>query len=221
MQARFYAPWFGRFLSPDPARDQHFEQTQSWNIYSYVRNNPTMMIDPNGENALAATAGVLGTGALAVTAPAWVPVVVGGAVIAGGIAYIGVKTYDYFKSHQEASKPTTQAPTSPDITHDDVADKTREEIQDLAKEKGLKQKGETRPDGQTKWVDPVTGKERIRVDPGHVDKTTGKPYDNPNASKPHVHVNKPDGKTPVRDPKTGDKHIPLNPTPLPPKPEPK
>lgn len=48
MQARFYAPWYGRFLSPDPARDQHFEETQSWNIYSYVRNNPTMHIDPTG-----------------------------------------------------------------------------------------------------------------------------------------------------------------------------
>ena len=49
MQARFYAPWYGRFLSPDPARDQHFEETQSWNIYSYVQNNPTMLIDPTGE----------------------------------------------------------------------------------------------------------------------------------------------------------------------------
>ena len=48
MQARFYAPMYGRFLSPDPARDQHFEQTQSWNIYSYVRNMPTMSIDPTG-----------------------------------------------------------------------------------------------------------------------------------------------------------------------------
>lgn len=48
MQARFYAPWFGRFLSPDPARDQHFEETQSWNIYSYVRNDPTMRTDPTG-----------------------------------------------------------------------------------------------------------------------------------------------------------------------------
>ncbi|HEY3271621.1 MAG TPA: RHS repeat-associated core domain-containing protein [Geothrix sp.] len=47
-QARFYAPMCGRFLSPDPARDQHFEETQSWNIYSYVRNNPVMAIDPNG-----------------------------------------------------------------------------------------------------------------------------------------------------------------------------
>jgi RHS repeat-associated protein len=48
MQARFYAPSYGRFLSPDPARDQHFEETQSWNIYSYVQNNPVMNFDPNG-----------------------------------------------------------------------------------------------------------------------------------------------------------------------------
>lgn len=48
MQARFYAPMYGRFLSPDPARDQHFEQTQSWNIYSYVQNDPTMRVDPTG-----------------------------------------------------------------------------------------------------------------------------------------------------------------------------
>ena len=49
MQARFYAPMYGRFLSPDPARDQHFEETQSWNIYSYTRNQPTMQIDPDGQ----------------------------------------------------------------------------------------------------------------------------------------------------------------------------
>ncbi len=39
---------YGRFLSPDPARDQHFEETQSWNIYSYVRNNPVTHTDPTG-----------------------------------------------------------------------------------------------------------------------------------------------------------------------------
>ncbi|MDP1830563.1 MAG: RHS repeat-associated core domain-containing protein [Geothrix sp.] len=48
MQARFYVPWFGRFASPDPAMDQHFENTQSWNIYSYVRNSPIMSTDPTG-----------------------------------------------------------------------------------------------------------------------------------------------------------------------------
>lgn len=48
MQARFYLPMYHRFASPDPARDQHFEETQSWNIYSYVQNNPGMSIDPTG-----------------------------------------------------------------------------------------------------------------------------------------------------------------------------
>jgi len=48
MQARFYLPMYGRFASPDPARDQHFEETQSWNIYSYVQNNPISITDPTG-----------------------------------------------------------------------------------------------------------------------------------------------------------------------------
>ena len=48
MQARFYLPQWGRFASPDPARDQHFEETQSWNIYSYCRNNPVTNVDPDG-----------------------------------------------------------------------------------------------------------------------------------------------------------------------------
>jgi RHS repeat-associated protein len=48
MQARFYLPMYGRFGSPDPAYDQHFEETQSWNIYSYCQNGPTMNTDPTG-----------------------------------------------------------------------------------------------------------------------------------------------------------------------------
>ena len=48
MQARFYLPGWGRFASPDPARDQHSDLTQSWNIYSYVRNSPVMAVDPTG-----------------------------------------------------------------------------------------------------------------------------------------------------------------------------
>ena len=48
MQARFYLPQYHRFTAPDPARDQHFEETQSWNIYSYCQNQPVMKIDPTG-----------------------------------------------------------------------------------------------------------------------------------------------------------------------------
>ncbi len=52
MQARFYVPWAGRFSAPDPGRDQQFEDTQSWNIYSYVRNSPVMSSDPTGMEQL-------------------------------------------------------------------------------------------------------------------------------------------------------------------------
>ncbi|MCV4732750.1 hypothetical protein OFB80_33195, partial [Escherichia coli] len=40
-QARYYSPKHGRFTSPDEVfADQYEENPQSWNLYSYVRNNP-------------------------------------------------------------------------------------------------------------------------------------------------------------------------------------
>ena len=51
--ARYYASTMGRFLSPDhPLIDQHPENPQSWNLYAYARNNPLIMIDPNGLGCL-------------------------------------------------------------------------------------------------------------------------------------------------------------------------
>jgi RHS repeat-associated protein len=55
MQARFYVPWYGRFLSPDSKYDEHFQDTQGWNIYSYVQNQPTMLFDPDGMQAQRST----------------------------------------------------------------------------------------------------------------------------------------------------------------------
>jgi RHS repeat-associated protein len=48
MHARFYSLYYGKFLSIDPGRDFDRMEPQSWNIYSYVRNNPISRIDPNG-----------------------------------------------------------------------------------------------------------------------------------------------------------------------------
>jgi hypothetical protein len=40
----------GRWISPDqPFADQHLANPQSWNLYSYVRNNPLSAFDPTGE----------------------------------------------------------------------------------------------------------------------------------------------------------------------------
>jgi len=46
--ARYYGSALGRFTSPDDGIDQDAEDPQSWNLYSYVRNNPLANVDPDG-----------------------------------------------------------------------------------------------------------------------------------------------------------------------------
>jgi len=48
MHARYCSPWAGRFLSTDPVGGTP-GLPQSWNRYSYVRNNPLNLVDPTGE----------------------------------------------------------------------------------------------------------------------------------------------------------------------------
>jgi len=47
MNGRLYDPQLGRFLSPDP-QIQYPDQTQSFNRYTYVNNNPVSLTDPSG-----------------------------------------------------------------------------------------------------------------------------------------------------------------------------
>jgi hypothetical protein len=101
---------------------------------------------------------------------------------------------------------TPKGPSSPTITADDLAMKTRSQIRDLAKAKGLKPGGDTaHPDYPRKFNDPVTGEERIRLDRGHVDPKTGKPYNNPKAAADHVHGYDEKG---AKIKHAGDPHIP-------------
>jgi RHS repeat-associated protein len=49
-QARYYSSSQGRFTRPDaPLIDQWESEPQSWNLYSYVRNNPLRYTDPTGQ----------------------------------------------------------------------------------------------------------------------------------------------------------------------------
>ena len=48
MQARTYLPVYGRFAQVDPAYDQTKDDPESWNLYSYVANNPVTHTDPDG-----------------------------------------------------------------------------------------------------------------------------------------------------------------------------
>jgi RHS repeat-associated protein len=48
--ARYYSNGLGRYTSADePGLDQHRPDPQSWNLYTYGRNNPLLYVDPNGE----------------------------------------------------------------------------------------------------------------------------------------------------------------------------
>jgi len=50
--SRYYGSSMGRFTSPDDGSDQDPSDPQSWNLYSYVRNNPLVGIDPSGQDCI-------------------------------------------------------------------------------------------------------------------------------------------------------------------------
>jgi predicted secreted Zn-dependent protease len=62
----------GRFMSPDkPFADQHSGAPQSWNLYSYTRNNPLRFIDDDGEEVKETTKTVYYTVQGSTAAEAW------------------------------------------------------------------------------------------------------------------------------------------------------
>jgi RHS repeat-associated protein len=49
---RYYGSPLGRFMSADDGTDQVVDNPQSWNLYSYVRNNPLRYTDPDGHDCI-------------------------------------------------------------------------------------------------------------------------------------------------------------------------
>jgi hypothetical protein len=100
-------------------------------------------------------------------------------------------------------------PRPPELTADDLSGKSRDDIRAMADRHGLEPFGKPDADGNPrKWKDPSTGQERLRIDTGHVDQTTGKPYNDPKAAVDHVHGYDRSGRK-IRDPQDNNPHFPL------------
>lgn len=127
----------------------------------------------------------------------------------GGNFVSGAKTAAFAELFNDCAHDAAND-SSPKITKDDLTNKTPDEVRKMAEEKGLKVFGDKDNPAypyHRKWKDPVTNKERLRLDSGHTDEE-GNPIDHPTASQEHVHGYEPNGETPVRG-LDGDRHFPL------------
>jgi RHS repeat-associated protein len=119
--ARYYSSAMGRFMSPDkPFADQHKSNPQSWNLYSYTRNNPLRFVDDNGE-AVKETSNTVYYNVSGKTATeAWnnAPAAAGLGGYRGNTDWsIGVGHYDFNRSLQtnNGTQTVTDTVTSGDV----------------------------------------------------------------------------------------------------------
>ena len=85
MNARFYNPVTGRFISQDSYSGNPYDPWTQ-HLYSYCGNNPINMVDPTGHFAIGATLGTIWSAALAE------PSIIG--VVVAIAATVGIFVYD-------------------------------------------------------------------------------------------------------------------------------
>lgn len=208
MGARYYDPQVGRFMSTDPVGFLD-DKPMQFNRYAYANNNPYTYVDPDGEIAAHVGKFFLDFSLnLAINYVESGQLNVMDAAIDSASNLMNpaasVKKISRVAQIVQGSKKVTKGPKSPHIDPKDVAGKTPDEIDDLARNKGLIPKGDPKS-GKGAYVDPVTGKQRVLTHP--------KP--DSGCSGPHCHVNNSAGERldingNVVSPKSPDAHLPLN-----------
>jgi uncharacterized protein RhaS with RHS repeats len=213
MQARYYDPVAGRFLGVDPV-GVDLGSGGNFGRYVYANNNPYLYVDPDGRDFTAFRL-VLAVGTADLVSPdpsdgaalpkaavyggALIGTAIGGAIIYGADALYSAVINE--SAEPDVGDAVDNEKKSPEINPGDVAGKTPEEIDGVARELGLEAKGPDPAAGRGAYVDPVTGEQRILV---HPDADCG----------PHCHVNDSDGNRLDIDgnrvpPESPEAHLPL------------
>jgi RHS repeat-associated protein len=121
----------------------------------------------------------------------------------------GTNLYQYANNPVRWSDPLGLVAAIPAvITWIEITGKTRTEIRELAKQKGLIPIKVDAAGESIKWNCSCTGKERLRLDRGHVDKETGLQYNDKKAAVDHVHGYDSTGKVKIVSPVDGNPHFP-------------
>jgi RHS repeat-associated protein len=93
--ARYYLPQIGRFLGADDGLGADIERHDAMNPYAYVLNSPACNVDPTGHNIFDTIGDAFKTAYnyLKDTHKTWVPFVVDGLLIIGGIAVLATTPF--------------------------------------------------------------------------------------------------------------------------------
>jgi RHS repeat-associated protein len=89
LQARYYAPSLGRFVSPDPIVGNVIDPS-AWSPYAYCRNNPVTFVDPTGRSIWAIILAAVAIVALVVVSVLTFGATTGLLIVAIGIIAGGV-----------------------------------------------------------------------------------------------------------------------------------
>ena len=98
LNARFYDPATGRFISQDTYRGER-DDAGTWHLYAYCANDPVNYIDPSGHFAFAITMfGIAISVEAAINAG-----IITGSIVIGGIIYSEYK-YNHNNKHKKGNK---------------------------------------------------------------------------------------------------------------------
>ena len=143
--------------------------------------------------------GLVTIGSVGTATPVTAPVAIGSTLAVGHGSFVMHNAMSNLSNHNIPESKRVEGAVSPDLDPNDFANKTPDEIHDLAIDSGLEVKGPNAKAGRGSYIDPVTKKQRVLIhdDHMHVNNPSGERLNlkgevvSPEAPEAHLDVQKP------------------------------